>query len=64
MHENKPKLTGIKYYADLPTAQEMFSVGRKAIEEIAKEAGATVKIGRRRLYSVEKMRAYLDSLTE
>lgn len=44
---------GIKELAD------MLSVGRNTALTIAEEAGAGIKFGRRKLYNVEKIKAYM-----
>lgn len=44
---------GIKELAD------MLSVGRNTALAIAEEAGAGIKFGRRKLYNVEKIKAYM-----
>lgn len=49
---------------DLPELQAMLSCGRTTAVKIAKESGAGFKIGARRLYSVDRIRAYMDKLTE
>lgn len=45
---------GIKELAD------MLSVGRNTALAIAEEAGAGIKFGRRKLYSVEKIKDYMS----
>lgn len=43
---------------------DMLSVGRNTAQEIGKAAGASFKIGRRRLYDVGKVRKYLANITD
>lgn len=43
--------------------QELCGCGRKTAEEIASAAGASFKIGKRRLYSVEKVREYISAIS-
>lgn len=47
---------------DLPQLQAMLCVGRPTAEKIAREAGAAVKIGNRKLFVVSKVRDYMNSL--
>lgn len=41
---------------------EITSAGRSTAERIAREAGAVVKVGNRKLFVVSKIRDYMDSL--
>ena len=42
----------------------MLSVGRNTALAIAEEAGAGIKFGRRKLYSVGRIKAYMDEQAE
>lgn len=42
--------------------QEMLSCGIVTAKKIAEDADASIKIGKRRLYNVEKIRAYLAEM--
>lgn len=53
-----------KVLVSLPELQEIFSVGTRKLDLIATEAGAVVRIGKRKLYNVEKMKAFFDSISE
>lgn len=44
--------------------QTMLGVGRKTAVEIATAAGARIQVGRRVLYNVNKVQAYLDEISE
>ena len=57
--ENENRIT-----VDLRGLQSMLSVGRGTAEATAEKAGAVVRIGRRKLYNVRKVEAYIDGLTE
>lgn len=57
------KLTG-GICMDLSTLQQSLSCGRSSAERIAKEAGAVVRIGGRRLFLSDKIRAYLNACAE
>lgn len=48
---------------DLPHLCAMLNTGRWTAERIAEEAGASIKIGNRRLYIVAKIQAYLNSIS-
>lgn len=49
---------GIKELAD------MLGVGRNTALAIAEEAGAGIKFGRRKLYSVERIKAFMNEQAE
>lgn len=44
---------------DIKQLTEMLSVGRNTALAIAEEAGAGIKFGRRKLYSVERIKEYM-----
>ena len=56
--------TDHKITVDINGLQAMLSIGRITADEIGKEAGAVVRIGRRKLYNVAKVQAYIDCITE
>lgn len=47
---------------DREMAQERYSLGGDSVDKVAREAGAVIKIGRRKLYLVKVMDAYFESL--
>lgn len=47
---------------DREMAQERYSLGGDSVDKVAREAGAIIKIGRRKLYLVKVMDAYIESL--
>ena len=49
---------------DIHTLMSMLGVGRNTALMVADEAGAVLHIGSRKLYNVEKIKAYIDKLTE
>ena len=50
---------------DVRGVMSMFGIGRNKAMEIGKKSGAVIRLSNRRtLYSVEKVKAYMDSLTE
>lgn len=42
--------------------QQYLSLGRTRAQEIGKDAGAAVSVGRRKLYDRRKIDAYIDTL--
>ncbi|MDO4736186.1 MAG: hypothetical protein Q4B21_04120 [Bacteroidia bacterium] len=46
---------------DLKGLMKMLSCGRVAAERVGKDSAAIVRVGRRKLYSVEKIRIYIDA---
>lgn len=51
-----------KTTVSVPEGCELYSLGRTSLLKLAKEAGADIKIGSRRLINVKKMDAYINSL--
>ena len=49
---------------DTAGLQEMLSSGRKTAVEIGTAAGARIQVGRRVLWNVDKVQAYLDVISE
>ena len=47
---------------DREMAQERYSLGGDSVDKVAREAGAVIKIGRRKLYLVKVVAAYFESL--
>ena len=52
-----------KITVSIDELQKMLSVGRNTAYKIADAAGATIKIGSRRLYNVAKIQSYMDANT-
>lgn len=42
--------------------QEIYSLGKNKLDNIGYHAGAIVRIGRSKLYNLEKMQAYFDNI--
>lgn len=53
-----------KILVDVYDLQEMLSCGMQTATKIGQEADAVIHIGRRKLYKVDKIKAYIDQLTE
>ena len=51
-------------YVSIDTLAAMLDCGRFTADKIGKAAGARVQIGKSVRYSVEKVKNYLDGLTE
>lgn len=49
---------------DIDGLTAMLSCGAPSARKIAEEAGARIKIGRRVLYSVDKIKKYVDAIAE
>lgn len=49
-------------FLNMPQMQTRYNLGRITLDEIATKIGAKVKVGRRTLYSREKMDAWANSL--
>lgn len=45
---------------DIATVQAMFGVGKATAMRIGKESGALIKLGRRSVYSVAKLKKYIE----
>lgn len=46
---------------DLKGLMKMLSCGRVAAERVGKDSAAIVRVGRRKLYNIEKIRAYINT---
>lgn len=44
--------------------QKMLSLGKTSCRKLGEEAGAVVRVGKRKLYRVDKVEAYINSLNE
>lgn len=62
MRPTKRTATVNNIAVDIRQLQEMLSCGRTAAERIARDSGAGFNIGRRRLYSVQRIRDYMETL--
>lgn len=64
MNRTKTRETNQPIAVDIEKLCAMLSCGQATARKIGKEAQARVVIGRRVLYSVEKIRLYLERSTE
>ena len=51
-----------KISVDIKGLQGMCGVGRKTAAKIGEDAGAVIRIGRRKLYNVQKVQEYMNAL--
>lgn len=61
--ERRPE-TGGAMTIGLPELMARLNSGRRTAETVAAAAGAKIKVGRRTLYHVGKIEAYLDRLAD
>lgn len=47
---------------DLKGLMKLLSCGRVAAERVGKESSAIVRVGRRKLYNLEKIKEYLNNV--
>ena len=64
MHKTNTIETENKITVDINGLQAMLSIGRNTAAEIGEKAGAVIRIGRRKLYNVSKIEAYMNKLSE
>lgn len=55
-----PTVLADKAYINLEELQTFLSLGRCTADALGREAGAIRKIGRRKIYSVEKIKEYIE----
>lgn len=61
---SRNEATNSKLTATLPELMAMLGVGRQTAEQIANASGASIKVGRRRLFIVPKIEAYLNRISQ
>lgn len=64
MNKTKERNTSQPITVDIDTLSAMLSCGYATARKIGQQAGAKIVIGRRVLYSVEKVKDYLSYLEE
>ncbi len=52
-----------KIAVDINGLQAMLSLGKNTAADLGVAAGAVIQIGRRKLYNVKKIEAYIDSMS-
>lgn len=63
MNKRTARTTENPIAIDINGLSAMLSCGHATARKIADEAGATIKINRRVLFNVEKVRAYINSMS-
>lgn len=64
MNKTKDRLTAEPLAVDIERLSAMLSCGHATARKVGEQAQARVVIGRRVLYSVDKVRHYLNRLAE
>lgn len=64
MNKTKARKSEYLITVDINKLSAMLSCGHATARKIGEQAGARITIGRRVLYSVEKVRRYLSGLEE
>ena len=64
MHKTKSSNSANKLTVDINGLQDILSVGKNTASQIGDKAGAVIRIGRRKLYIVDKVNDYMKSLAE
>ena len=64
MRKTKILETDNKITVDINGLQAMLSVGKNTAADVGERAGAVIRIGRRKLYSVKRIEEYMQQLTE
>lgn len=62
MYKTKKFDTANKMYINITELQAMTSLGRTTATKLGKAAGAERRIGKRLLYSVERIKSYIEAL--
>lgn len=60
----KNEVTNETIMLDRGQAQKIFNLGWQTLDNIAKDCGARISVGRRILYHKGKLEAYFNSLVE
>ena len=53
-----------KIAVDVNELKEMLGVGKVTANKVGTDAGAVIRLGRRKLFKLDKVIEYLDSITE
>ncbi|MBR4027746.1 MAG: hypothetical protein IKJ01_09415 [Lachnospiraceae bacterium] len=63
MRKTKERETTLKLAVNIETLAGMLSCGQATARKIGEDAAARINIGRRVLYSVNKVEKYLDAIS-
>ena len=55
---------GHRVAVDIQELMTLLCVGRQTAERIGRESGAGFRVGKRKLYNMQKIQAYVDKLTD
>lgn len=64
MNKTKSRQVETPLTVDIDKLSALLSCGHATAKKIAEQAGAKIVIGKRVLYSVEKIRRYIDCMAE
>lgn len=64
MRKTNVKEANVKITVDIVGLQNMLSVGKNTAYKIGEEAGAVVRLGKRKLYIVSKIEDYINKKSE
>lgn len=64
MRKTKTIESDRKIMVDIKELQGMLSIGMQSAAAIGEAAGAVVRVGRRKLYRVDRIESYIASITE
>lgn len=64
MYKTNVKENNKKITVDIIGLQNMLSVGKNTANKIGEEAGAVVRLGKRKIYIVSKIEAYINGKSE
>lgn len=64
MNKTKVIESNNKITVDIVGLQGMLSVGKNTAADIGDKAGAVIRVGRRKLYNVKRIQAYIDGIVE
>ena len=56
--------TDKKITVDINGLQSMLSMGRHSATKIGEDAGAVIRVGKRKIYNVRKIEEYMNKLSE
>ena len=64
MRKTNVKEANVKITVDIVGLQNMLTVGKNTAYKIGEEAGAVVRLGKRKLYIVSKVEDYINRKSE
>lgn len=64
MRQTKERESDLRLAVDIDGLAALLSCGQATVRKIAVDAGARITIGRRVLYSIKKVKKYLEAIAE